>query len=62
MSLRLPRCEYCEHFKGYRNQGIVCDAFPDGVPDSKNIYDYTDSSECANGIKFKETVVNEKDL
>lgn len=53
MSLRLPKCEFCKHFRGYKDRGIKCAAFPDGVPDDKNLFDYFDKSECANGIKLE---------
>lgn len=53
MSLRLPKCEFCKHFRGYKDRGIKCEAFPDGVPDDKKLFDYFDKSECANGIKFE---------
>lgn len=54
MSLRLPKCEFCKYFRGYKDRGMECEAFPDGIPGGKNLFDYSDNSECAEGIKFED--------
>lgn len=52
--MKQPRCEFCKYFRGYNGLRMECEAFPDGIPDDKNIYDYGDNSECSNGIKFED--------
>ncbi len=54
MSLSLPKCDFCKHFREETKEKAYCDAFPDGIPEDKNIFDYDDDSECANGIKFED--------
>jgi hypothetical protein len=51
MSLSLPKCDFCKH---YREEGkqMCCDAFPDGIPLEKMNAD--ESEECKNGIKYEE--------
>lgn len=49
------KSEFCKHFKGYRGRGMECEAFPDGIPDGKNLFDYSDNSDCANGIRFEDS-------
>lgn len=53
MSLVLPACEFCENFIRYdAGKGMVCKAFPDGIPDTKNIYKPYET-ECASGYKYE---------
>lgn len=52
MSLRLPKCDFCEyHFHNKKENKEWCKAFPDGIPPNAMSFDVEE--ECANGIKFK---------
>lgn len=54
MSLRVPICDYCKHYKddaGIRER--CCEAFPEGIPLARMRLE-DDGTECANGIKFED--------
>lgn len=56
MSLQLPICDYCKYyFDDSKVEAMCCSAFPNGIPVEK-IRLEDDGGECANGIKFEETV------
>ncbi|MCR5775475.1 MAG: hypothetical protein K6G42_10365 [Lachnospiraceae bacterium] len=48
-----PKCDFCIHFERYTEKGVVCKAFPEGSPDSFDIYGEWDA-ECANGYHVEE--------
>ena len=48
-----PKCDFCIHFKRYTDHGVVCKAFPEGSPDSFDIYGEWDE-ECNNGYHVEE--------
>lgn len=52
MSLRLPKCDYCNHnYYDEEKKKECCAAYPDGIPlDAMN---WDKESECANGIKYE---------
>lgn len=57
MSVVIPDCTSCEHFKGKNEKGhFCCAAFPNGIPKEffwGNI-SVRKLPECADNIKFKE--------
>lgn len=50
--MRLEKCELCKNCYDNDFQGTYrCSAFPNGVPEDTDFWDYR--AECANGIKFE---------
>lgn len=46
-------CDYCIHALDGKRAKIYCSAFPDGVPDTFDIYNASEFEECNNGVHYE---------
>jgi hypothetical protein len=55
LSVGCPLCIYCKHFRGAGARALVCDAFPDGIPQSivESAVDHREPVEGDHGIRFE---------
>ena len=49
----LPNCDFCKHFHENVKDRMCCDAFPDGIPSEKIVWENR-NSECARGVKYED--------
>ena len=49
--MTFPKCTFCNHYRGVKDNKSICDAFPDGIPWEFDEWADEDN-ECNNGIKY----------
>lgn len=48
----LPKCLTCKHLLADQGEALICEAFPEGIPDTA-LWEHKDF-KCNNGIYFEE--------